>query len=242
MTSQLVEETLRSNNDGVAHAASNQTNQAAGEFCKSLRIAQHILSSSLEYTDWQATSAGGTMNMHPRNGMENGCNHHTTQTTRSVKGSASSFFVYQKALLLESSTASAGMTNENLGRRLCTYSAATCYNLALLYHQEGLTTGKSKFIDKAENLYSACMRILHDGNLSWLNPTTLLITIAASNNLAEIEISRGMVQQASSHIHLLEWLVYECRVVDLQLLSPEELHGLLGNLLHGKGLNTAATA
>ncbi|CAJ1958200.1 unnamed protein product [Cylindrotheca closterium] len=241
MTSQLMEESMRSNNEGVAHAASNHVNQAADEFCKSLRIAQHLLSGvSPEYNDLQSPSTD-PMHLPTDMGNERYHHYHTTKTVRFVKSGPSGVFVYQKALILES-TSSASMTSETLANRLSTYCAATCYNLALLYHQEGLSTGRSRCIDKAEQLYSACLRLLQNGNLSCLNPTTLLITIIASNNLAEIELSKGMVQTASSHIQFVEWLVYECQVVKLDLFSPEEIHDLMGNMLHGKGMNTATAA
>ena len=240
MATQLMEESMRSNNEGVAHAAYNHVDQAADQFCKSLRIAQHLLRASPDYNDIQASPARTYASQRGKGTGQTGF-HHSAHATRSIQAGPSSFFVYQKALILESNTSSS-MANENLSHRLCTYSAATCFNLALLYHQEGMNTGRSQLIHKAEQMYSACLKILRDGNLSHLNPTTLLITVAASNNLAEIMFSKCMVLEASHHIHYVEWLIYECQVVNLDLFNSEEIHGFLGNILHRKGINTAAAA
>jgi hypothetical protein len=55
-----------------------------------------------------------------------------------------------------------------------------------------MASGNIQSTTKAEKLHAACIEILGDSEISFLNETTLLIVIAASNNLAGIEFEKGI--------------------------------------------------
>jgi hypothetical protein len=148
--------------------------------------------------------------------------------------------VYQRALILtEQSTCCCSM-NEH--QSLCTYCAAICYKLALLYHQDGMASGNIQSTTKAEKLHAACIEILGDSEISFLNETTLLIVIAASNNLAGIEFEKGMVYAVTNRLRFLATVLQEFEDANLDVLRVAELRDFLSIIFLGNGLTAAPAA
>jgi hypothetical protein len=86
-----------------------------------------------------------------------------------------------------------------------------------------MTSDNIQSTTNAEKLHAACIQILGDSNLSFLNETTLLIVIAASNNLAGIEFEKGMVYAVTNRLRFLATLLQESEDANLDILTVAEL-------------------
>lgn len=241
----LVQQTLQLNNDGVAYFTSNDSAAAAEHLGRSLHFAAGLVRDSEGISD----------------GFAESCKNHPDQCVvgrpivtpiyggKSVVSSTARWmqdrlFVYQNPLVLTQQLRPDGDScdNRDSHRSLCTHAAAICYNLALLYHHDGMANRSNRSTTKAGKLYGACIAILSDSNLAHWNESTLLIAIAASNNLAVIEFERGMLDNVTNRLRHLSMLLRESEHVNLHMLATDELHNFLSNILLGNGLTAAPAA
>ncbi|CAJ1937696.1 unnamed protein product [Cylindrotheca closterium] len=123
---------------------------------------------------------------------------------------------------------------------LALYCAVTLFNVAILYHIEGVAKGRMRFLDKAQQMYQASLHFLNGQGL-W-NDTVFLLSLAAHNNLAHIELEKGTVEASNGHLgHAFE-LLQSIKERALDILSDSELHGfLLNSSLQGR-ISSAAAA
>mmetsp|Transcript_12106 Transcript_12106/g.28935 ORF Transcript_12106/g.28935 Transcript_12106/m.28935 type:complete len:184 (+) Transcript_12106:236-787(+) len=157
---------------------------------------------------------------------------HVVMPNRPNKGHRQDLFLYLNALVLEE-------TADCHPSTLAIYCSVTLFNTAILYHMEGMATGRMRFMDQAHQMYQASLHFLN-GLDPW-NDTVLLVNLAANNNLAHIELEKGMVDSANRRLgHTFEILQY-AKSRTLGIVSGSELHGfLLNSSLQGKIFSAAA--
>jgi hypothetical protein len=150
-------EISRLNNDGARYLASN----LAGEAVKALKGALMIMGKiANDDDDMMEDSEDNEINDCP---------------SLDVPGLDGSFFIYNRALFLEVQPSGVDLTATN---------AVILFNLALAFHQRGLTCGHQAKLSKALHLYDLCTKLIGDIS-SRLGP----LALAALNNQAQIYYS-----------------------------------------------------
>lgn len=210
------------NNQGVHSLESNAPEKALAHFVKSLLIGKDL-----------------SRNSHQK------CAPDSSRDSLSCSRSASqsdenetTLFVYRTALGLPEKCCSPDETSIRL------YSAVVIFNLALAHHQVGMKTGKSSPLAQAEKLYQTSIQILQDLNPLSFNETTLLIVIASHNNLAHIDMEKGMIAIVNSRIKYLSGVLRQSRIKQRGVFTGDELNGIFSNifLLMGGGLAASPAA
>jgi hypothetical protein len=145
-------------------------------------------------------------------------------------------FIYQSALVLPEECCSLNETSIHI------YSAVVVFNLALVYHHVGMKTGKTRSLTKAEHFYENSIRLLDGLDPLSYNGTTLLIFLAANNNLAHIALEKGMVEPVSIRFRFLSHVLHQSNAMHREIFTNYELNGILSNILMGNGLGASPAA
>jgi hypothetical protein len=145
-------------------------------------------------------------------------------------------FIYQSALFLPEECCSPNETSIHI------YSAVVVFNLALVYHHVGMNAGKTSSLTKAEQFYENSIRLLDGLNPLSFNETTILIFLAANNNLAQIALEKGMVEPVSIRFRFLSHVLHQSNAMQRDIFTDHELNGILSNILLGNGLGASPAA
>ncbi|CAJ1947953.1 unnamed protein product [Cylindrotheca closterium] len=126
--------------------------------------------------------------------------------------------------------------------KIAIYCAGVVFNTAVLHHQQAIKTGNSASLDRAAKLYEASLHLVGQHVHADCNNTVSLIAMAASNNLAQIELEKGLVEQACSRLQVLQTVIQSLRPVIIQILTMSEFQGMLSNILLAEGVTTSPAA
>lgn len=154
--------------------------------------------------------------------------YHVAMPNQVNKADREDLFLYLNVLALEETT--------NLDpSTVAIYCSVTLLNVAIMYHMEGISQGRMRVLDQARKMYQASLHMLNSQDILWENDTVLLVYLAASNNLAHIELEKGMVDVANKRLSHQFALLQATKSRALGIISSTELHGLLLNSsLQGK--------
>ena len=227
-------DTLKLNNEAVALYHSNDTNSAARAYYQSLCSVNRLLKEC--HGQEQIIQNGGDATNIP----QHECLH--TFAPRSYDNATTAVqnnepFVYQGALILQECPSSL----QNNIFAMTIYSAGILFNTAVLHHQEAIKTGSSSSMDRAIQLYEASLNLI--GHLrADTNNTVSLIAIAASNNLAQLELVKGLLPQACKRLRFLKTLLHGLQPIVTEMFTMDEFHGMLSNTLCANGMIASAAA
>ncbi|KAL3931860.1 MAG: hypothetical protein SGBAC_011115 [Bacillariaceae sp.] len=229
MTSfQALQHTLKLNNKAVALYHSNDIPHAAKIYFQSLCLVKELLKCPKE----------GNMNHAPNKKttlLKQECFHTATQTSRDTP-MQDKLYVYQSALVLQESPSSWEQNVQNMN----IYCAGILFNTAILHHQNSIKTGKSASVGRAEQLYQASVQLV--AGLSTSNDTVVLIAVAASNNLAQIEFDKGLTMQANERLQFLADLLHSSVDETSRIFTADEFQGMLSNTLLANSIAASPAA
>ena len=138
-----------------------------------------------------------------------------------------SSFVYNKIFHVVSLEAAA---STNLGQdTIQAYIALVIFNLALIHHRRGILHSTKECIAKSERLYKVCIRLLDA--LPTSHGTTLVLKLATLNNLSQIAVAMGNLQEAGHHLQTLSYLLSYDNECVLDMFTSQEWEGLLENVM-----------
>lgn len=209
-----LEETLRLNNEAVALFNTNEPLRAFEKLHSSLLGARSLI--------LQTTSLGiNHHNPNRPNLLQFG-----EESPRIQSEDQNGYFLFLRALAFRES-------EEQRGSRqaLCVYSAGILFNLAILYHRRWMNDGSSSILDKAAVLYRSILNILH-GNFGrpQLDPTALLLTYVTYNNLVQIELENGMVENVNLGLSGMTQILHDAELTLLTMMSEREAEGVFSNV------------
>jgi hypothetical protein len=220
-------ETLKLNNEAVAFFNSNEPIRAARNYYKSLCIARELMSVPPQQPHPESIRNSST---------KLGCCH-SSSPDGNQRDPQDTFFLYQNALIFQESSCS--QTRE----ALAVYCAGILFNTALLHHKSGLATGKAGSMGRAQQLYESSLQLLGGIDMSFYNTTTtLLIVISCTNNLAHIELEKGMFQEVSQKFKFIMSILQGSEEAQAKIFTAQELQGLLSNALMADGLVASPAA
>jgi len=165
------------------------------------------------------------------------CFHTSTETSSSIFPVQEKFFVYQSALVLQEVPS---FCAEHRVQSMNIYCAGILFNTAILHHQNSIRTGKSASMHRAEQLYQASLQLIM--GLPKSNDTVFIIALAATNNLAQIELDKGMVMQASESLRFLIHLLYSSEHAARRIFAVDEFYGMLSNTVLANGMSASPAA
>ena len=123
------------------------------------------------------------------------------------------------------------------------YCAGILFNAAILHHQDAIKTGNSVSLDEAHRLYKASLHLLIILPASFeYNDTVALLEVANTNNLAQIELEKGLVMEASERLQMLTQLFQTSQSTMGNIFTNEEIEGILTNTLVGHGIISSPAA
>ena len=116
------------------------------------------------------------------------------------------------------------------------YSAVIILNIALAYHRQG----KRSCLDKAERMYEMASKLVNDAAIN--QGTSLLIHLAALNNLAQLRYDRGEFKSSQESFRLLARLIGSSASSEQHVVETSEVRGMLLNVLSATTLPVVAAA
>ncbi|KAL3934076.1 MAG: hypothetical protein SGBAC_010124 [Bacillariaceae sp.] len=148
--------------------------------------------------------------------------YHVAMPNQVSRADREDLFLYFNVLALEETT--------NLDpSTVAIYCSVTLLNVAIMYHMEGISQGRMRFMEQARKMYEASLHMLNSQDNILENDTVLLVQLAASNNLAHIELEKGMVDVANERLSHLYALLQATKSRALGIISCTELRGLFLN-------------
>mmetsp|Transcript_5912 Transcript_5912/g.14020 ORF Transcript_5912/g.14020 Transcript_5912/m.14020 type:complete len:230 (-) Transcript_5912:68-757(-) len=224
-------ETLRLNNEGVALFNADEPSRAAEKLHSSLMGARSLIHR-------QGINSG--------NPTDEKCLLQCYEESRkhaSCSKDGNGYFLFLRALVFREPEPQAS-TDEASTQALSVCCAGILFNLAVLHHKYWLKDGSSAYLDDAAVFYRTVLQIIKGNNvgLQQRNPTLLLLAYATHNNLAQIELEKGMVQRVNQRLHYMTGFLHTTKSTLLLTLSEREVEGLLSNVLSAGCLNTAPAA
>ncbi|CAJ1947841.1 unnamed protein product [Cylindrotheca closterium] len=234
-----LQDTLKLNNQAVELYHSDDFAQAAKAYYKSLCSMNKILKGCYDHADVMVLAANSTSA--PQQECLHCTSFNTTTTHHHHHQHQEEPFLYQRPIVLQES---AGASES-----LCTMQAMTIYcsgvllNTAILHHQEAILTGSSASVDRAAKLYEASLHLVGKFHVySGSNKTVSLIVMAASNNLAQIELQKGILDQACKRLQVLKSLIRSLQNVIPHIFTREEFGGMLSNSLSAESVIASPAA
>lgn len=207
---QLTRQLCALNNQGVASLERNAHGEAVLQFVECLLIGKELSKTMPQFCDVSVPE--DSLRCCGSSILSKGC-------------TEDNLFLYQSPLLLSEKCCS---TNQTAIR---VYTSVVVFNLALLHHHLGAITGKTRSLAKAEQLYKTSIEILSELNPLTYHETTLLIVMAANNNLAQIDLERGMVLTVNGRFRYMSRILHECSAKYWDAFDSFELDGVLSNIL-----------
>lgn len=233
--------TLKLNNKAVAQYHSNDFSQAAKIYHESLLLAHNLLTCPrLQEQSSMPCRASGTTTTTLR---QYECFHSSTQSPRSLS-KEDGLFVYQSALVLQESPSRGPALHDVLPQasstKLKVYCSGILFNAAILHHQVSIKTGKSVSMNRAEELYQASLQLVD--KLTTANDTVVLIAVAASNNLAQIEFEKGQMMKAKERLRFLNNILHSWEDILYRIFTADEFRGMLSNTVLVNSIDASPAA
>mmetsp|Transcript_5913 Transcript_5913/g.14021 ORF Transcript_5913/g.14021 Transcript_5913/m.14021 type:complete len:225 (-) Transcript_5913:72-746(-) len=219
-------ETLRLNNEGVALFNADEPSRAAEKLHSSLMAARSLIHRQ------------GVISGNPTDGkclLQHECYEESRKHACCSKD-GNGYFLFLRALVFREPEPQAST------QALSVYCAGILFNLAILHHKHWLKDGSSVYLDDAAVFYRTVLQIVKGNDGLQHNPTLLLLAYTTHNNLAQIELEKGMVQRVNQRLHYMTGFLHTTKSTLLLTLSEREVEGLLSNVLSARCLNTAPAA
>ena len=237
-SNQRLDSALNLNNQGVELLLQNQDTEAVTCFTRALGMVKHVLLQPSDDDDSDCDSMASDANNVDRYSDILHADIYAVPAFQKSAMNAGLGFVYNGAITL--SSASATRTNQAQHNELegCiseahmnVYSAAIIYNIALVYHRQGVRYCKNICLEKAEKMYDMLLKLVgYSGDITSLDEsmlpqdgTALLLRIAAINNCSLIRLDKGDYEFPRHGFHHLS------RV--LTTLGNDNARALFDNLL-----------
>ncbi|CAJ1947955.1 unnamed protein product [Cylindrotheca closterium] len=120
--------------------------------------------------------------------------------------------------------------------KMAIYCAGVVFNTAI-------KTGTSANLDRrAAMLYETSLQLIGQHVDAYSNNTASLIAMAASNNLAQIELEKGLVEQACKRLQALKFPMQSLRSVVPHIFTVHEFQCMLSNTLSTEGVTVSPAA
>ncbi|CAJ1947951.1 unnamed protein product [Cylindrotheca closterium] len=227
-----LQDTLQLNNQAVALYQLDDLPLAAKALYESLRVLKQLMKGY--YLDDDVIAAA--MNTAP----QHECLHTTAPKARCDASTQNEPFVYQSALILQESPASS--TQDMTQAKMTIYCAGVAFNTAILHHQQAFKTGRSASLHRAAKLYECCLQLVGQFIHAGSNNTVSLITMAATNNLAQIELEKGLLGQACRRLQFLKALIQSLQHTATRMFTVDELQSMISNTLSAEGVIASPAA
>lgn len=220
-------ETLRLNNEAVVLFNANEISQASRQYLKSLSIARRLMTRIPSSPTKESESIDNLIGHFHVPSSVSSSHHQNSSNGR--------YFIYPHALVFHEANATTTET-------LTVYCAGLLFSNALLHHQFALVNGRSRSMFKAEQLYEASLQLLSGLELSPFNATAVVIAIAATNNLAQIQLEKGMLPEASQKFRFIVSMFHWVGMAQCEMFTTGEVQGFLANSLMAGGLAASPAA
>ncbi|CAJ1947957.1 unnamed protein product [Cylindrotheca closterium] len=226
-----LQDTLQLNNQAVVLHHSDNLAQAAKAYHESLSFFKRLLKECYHHNQGIALS---TVTQYE-------CFHTAAPTNAQRDVSTQSDdepFVYQSALILQETQSYLHNT-----QAMTIYCAGVVFNTAILHHRQAIKTGSSASLDRAAKLYEASLQLVLGQHIpAGSNSTVSLIAMAASNNLAQIELEKGLVCQACRRLQFLKILIQSLQHIVTRIFTMDEFQGMLSNTLSAESVTASPAA
>ncbi|CAJ1945985.1 unnamed protein product [Cylindrotheca closterium] len=222
-----LDETLRLNNEGVALFRANEPSRAAEKLHSSLIGARSLIHRGTAAADHP--NAPDLLQSYCEESQHHDC----------CSKDRNEFFLFLRAFAFRGVPEQQGGSTQ---AALCVYSAGILFNLAILHHKHWMKDGSPAFLDKAVVFYHTVLQIIQANGAYEHIPTLLLLVLVTCNNLAQIELEKGMVENVNQHLRYMTGILYTRKRTLLMTLTRIEVEGLLSNVLSGGRLSTALAA
>jgi hypothetical protein len=215
---------LRLNNEGVRLLLANKDHESVSCFTQSLNLVKHALSTTNSDQQQQPPSAsiihGSTYSIP-----------NLYDTSCFIFGDAITFAEDNNDLLQRSGE-----------QDMHVYSAVIILNIAMAYHRQALLTGSAPCRFKAEKMYDMVTTLV--ANSEDNHGTSLLVKIAAINNLSQLRFDEGDYEASREGFEYLGALInYAEAHLSSSLTSQEDtFQGMVLNVLLVMAPETAAAA
>lgn len=93
-----------------------------------------------------------------------------------------------------------------------------------------MNDGSSSILDKAAVLYRSILNILRGNFGSQVDPTALLLAYVTYNNLVQIELENGMVENVNQGLSEMTQILDAAELTLLTMLSEREAEGVFSNV------------
>ena len=225
--------TLNLNNRAVELFHSNHIPEAANTYYQSLRFVKQLVRCPEANLNPSPTNVNDatTYALPQRSCCDSpkSRNMHIQQSTM--------LFLYQNALILQELSES---SSHNVLQTMYMYCAVIYFNAGLLHHQHYIKSGNSVHMKQAQHLYESSLKLLV--GLPTSNDTVALLVVANYNNLAQIELEKGLVTEASHKLRYLSRLFHRSMPRFSRIFAADEFQGFLYNTLLEQGIISSPAA
>lgn len=228
--------TLILNNRGVELFQSNCIPEAVSSYRQSLCIVRELLQCPRSSSETIAADFGASSTHLPRQESFHSITPHATHggSTRAMNDE---LFLYQSPLILQESAS----FSQNVDQSIQIYCAAILFNTAILQHHTGIRTGNSDFLKRAQQLYQSSLQLVVGLNNS--NDTVTLLAVANCNNLALIDLEKGLLMEAGERLRFLANILQTtAQSKILRIFNMDEFQGMLSNTLLRNGMISSPAA
>jgi hypothetical protein len=216
---------LRLNNEGVRLLLANKDHESVSCFTQSLNLVKHALSTT--HSDQQQHHAPSVAFIHG--------------STHSIPNLYdTSCFIFGDAITLAEDN---DLLLQRSGEQdVHVYSAVIILNIAMAYHRQALLTGSAACRFKAEKMYDMVTTLV--ANSEDNQGTSLLVKIAAINNLSQLRFDEGDYEASREGFEYLGALInYAETHLSSSLTSQEDtFQGMVLNVLLVMAPEIAAAA
>ncbi|KAL3934075.1 MAG: hypothetical protein SGBAC_010123 [Bacillariaceae sp.] len=206
-------QTLELNNAAVLLFHAQDYDKATSKFHQALFLMQDTMQ-----------SPPATPNMMPESPLK-AAYHHLTISHDSYIETPESMFLYLRPLAMQE------IGDPQPAAAIAVFCCVILFNSAVLFHQKGIIHHKMHMIDRAQKLYDGCLFLLEGQDLS--NDMTFLVAVAASNNMAQIELEKGMVCSVNDRLRTMGGLIRGSRKRVREMFSSREIEGFFLNVALG---------
>jgi hypothetical protein len=227
-------EAVHLNNEGVTFLVAGEADKAVTSFLRSLNMIENVVLASNS-----GLVSAPFMSEANKTSLAFPCDKvfHTAVPLMLADQMENSNFVFQNAILL--TPTSLPSDHQAIEYYANVYCACTIFNIALLHQHHGLA-GSNTSLQNAEQMYRISIQLLLQGASapSTLHATSILVLLAAQNNLSQIQFDRGAISEAKQGFESMYCLMQEAQ----EVFSEQEWDVLMTNVLLLDALLATAAA
>ena len=223
-----LDQAIRLNNDGIAHALNGDDDHAIACFSRSLCMFKQLITED----DGDHVMSDSSARLLPT------LLHSTSHALPQLRDSG--FFLFNRVISL-ANTKSIRPEDNHI------YCSIIILNLAVLHHQTAIRGDSARrrveALRKAERFYDMVASILaNEHYANSYQPSGVLTRLAALNNLAYLRMEKGDFGTSFQHFQMLAWLVNLTQVDQSSLFHEQDLEGMMLNVLMANRQSVAPAA